>query len=85
MLLAKKQVVQNIEYDFLRQNYGDDMADGVLELITETICSSKSEIMIACELVLHSIVKERFLKFRITYTERQKGNTYFLRRKGVDK
>ena len=66
---CKKQVAQNIEYDFLRQNYGVDMADGVLELITETICSSKPEIMIACELVAHSIVKERFLKLGYKHIE----------------
>lgn len=66
---CKKQVAQNIEYDFLRQNYGVDMADGVLELITETICSSKPEIMIACEPVPHSIVKERFLKLGYKHIE----------------
>lgn len=66
---CKKQVAQNIEYDFLRQNYGDDMADGVLELITETICSSKPEIMIACEPVPHSIVKARFLKLGYKHIE----------------
>ena len=66
---CKKQVAQNIEYDFLRQNYGEDMANGVLELITETICSSKPEIMIACEPVPHSIVKARFLKLGYKHIE----------------
>lgn len=66
---CKKQIAENIEYEFLKQNYGGDMADGVLELITETICSSKLEIMIACELVPHSMIKERFMKLRYKHIE----------------
>lgn len=64
-----KLIADNIDYDILKQNYGEDMAAGVLELMTETVCSKKTVIVVASQEVPQSIVKSRLLKLDYTHIE----------------
>lgn len=65
----RKIISENIEYDFLKQNYSEDMADGVLELMTETVCSKKPMIVVACQELPQEMVKSRLLKLDYTHIE----------------
>lgn len=65
----KNIVSKNIDYECLKQNYGADMADGVLELITEIVCCRKPVVVVACQELPQSMVKERFLKLNYTHIE----------------
>ena len=62
-------VSKNIDYECLKQNYGADMADGVLELITEIVCCRKPVVVVACQELPQSLVKERFLKLNYAHIE----------------
>ena len=62
-------ISKNIDYECLKQNYGDDMADGVLELMTEIVCCRKPIVVVACQELPQAMVKERFLKLDYTHIE----------------
>lgn len=62
-------ISKNIDYECLKQNYGDDMADGVLELMTEIVCCRKPIVVVACQELPQAMVKERFLKLEYTHIE----------------
>ena len=63
----KEIISDNIDYETLKQNYGDDMASGVLELMTEIVCCHKPTVVIACQELPQKIVKDRFLKLDYTH------------------
>lgn len=65
----KEIISDNIDYGTLKQNYGDDMADGVLELMTEIVCCRKPIVVVACQEFPQAMVKERFLKLDYTHIE----------------
>lgn len=67
--LYKKIISENIEIESLRNNYGSDMADGILELMLDTVCSIKSSITINCEDIPKQTVKERLLKLNYSHIE----------------
>ena len=62
-------ISKNIDYECLKQNYGNDMADGVLELMTEIVCCRKPIVVVACQELPQAMVKERFLKLEYTHIE----------------
>lgn len=66
---CKEIISDNIDYETLKQNYGNDMADGVLELMTEIVCCHKPTVVIACQELPQKIVKDRFLKLDYTHIE----------------
>ena len=59
----------NSSADNVTDKISEYSSDMIVYAVTETICSSKPEIMIACEPVPHSIVKERFLKLGYKHIE----------------
>ena len=65
----KEIISDNIDYETLKQNYGNDMADGVLELMTEIVCYHKPTVVIACQELPKKIVKDRFLNLDYTHIE----------------
>lgn len=65
----KKIIAENIDFEILKQNYSDDMAEGVLELMTEAVCSKKSMIVVACQEIPQAVVKNRLLKLDYTHIE----------------
>lgn len=62
-------ISKNIDYECLKQNYGDDMAGGVLELMTEIVCCRKPIVIVACQELPQAMVRERFLKLDYTHIE----------------
>jgi len=57
-------IKDNIEYDHLRQNlkYGQDRLDEIVEIMLETVCSSRKKIRIAGDDYPAEPVKARFMK-----------------------
>lgn len=64
ILEYKNLIKENIEYDILaeRSPRDKDMLDEIVDLITETVCSSKAEIVIAGDTFPTEIVKSKLLK-----------------------
>jgi hypothetical protein len=68
---CRELIKKNIDYDALMADFkGDKRIAGIVEILTETVCSSKARIRIAGEDYPASFVRERFLKldhFHIGY------------------
>lgn len=62
-------ISRNIDYECLKQNYGEDMAAGVLELMTEIVCCRKPMVVVACQELPQTMVRERLLKLNYTHIE----------------
>lgn len=65
----RKIIAGNIDFEILKQNYSDDMAEGVLELMTEVVCSKKPTIVVASQEIPQAVVKSRLLKLDYTHIE----------------
>lgn len=65
----RKIIAVNIDFEILKQNYSDDMAEGVLELMTEVVCSKKPTIVVASQEIPQAVVKSRLLKLDYTHIE----------------
>lgn len=52
-------VRSQIEYTVLCENYGDDLADEVVEIITETLCRDGPEMKIGSTMFLTALVRKR--------------------------
>ena len=62
---AYREVIkENIEYDILRQQlgYNADLLDDILDIMVDTVCSSKRMIRIGGEDYPREVVKNRLLK-----------------------
>ncbi len=62
--LYRKIILENIEYDLLRQQsspYEDDL-DEIVELMVETVCTNRESIRVAGGEFPHEVVKSRLLK-----------------------
>lgn len=67
----RELILENIEYDCLRQNYPlyrDDL-DEVVELIVETVCAKRKTTRIAGADFPHEVVRSRFLKLDSSHIE----------------
>lgn len=62
-------ISQNIDYEWLKDSYGADMADGVLELMVEVICSRRPTIVISGGELPTAAVRARFLKLNCSHIE----------------
>ncbi len=62
-------IERNIEYDCLVQQYGHERMDEVVELIFETLCSTRSHIRIAGDEYPSTTVKGRLLKITSTHIQ----------------
>ena len=65
----REQVKENIEYDFLIQQYRYDDLDEIVELMVEVLCTQGDFIKIGRKQMYASLVKERFLKLDSTHIE----------------
>lgn len=67
----RELILENIEYNCLRQNYPlyrDDL-DEVVELIVETVCAKRKTTRIAGADFPHEVVRSRFLKLDSSHIE----------------
>ena len=55
-------IKENIDYDILCQSYEREDVDGIVDLMTDTVCSKHRSIIIAGELVSLEIARSRLLK-----------------------
>ncbi len=67
----RELILENIEYDCLRQNYPlyQDDLDEVVELIVETVCAKRKTTRIAGADFPHEVVRSRFLKLDSSHIE----------------
>ena len=66
---CREQVKENIEYDFLIQQYRYDDLDEIVELMVEVLCTQGDFIKIGRKQMYASLVKERFLKLDSTHID----------------
>ena len=59
----------NIDSDVLKEQYGGAMIDGILELMTDVICSKKTSISVGGEPMPTSVAKSRLLKLDSSHVE----------------
>ena len=71
ILQYKKIIKENIDYDILAERSPRDtvMLDEIVDLITETVCTSKSHIVIAGDTFPKEIVKSKLLKLNSEHIE----------------
>lgn len=57
-------ILENIEYDFIRQDYGlySSDLDEIVEIMVETVCARRKYTRVAGSDFLHEVVKSRLLK-----------------------
>lgn len=62
-------IAENISFDYLRDSYGFDRAESVIELLTETVCSNRKSVRIGGEDMPAEVVRSRLLKLDYTHVE----------------
>ena len=79
----KAEIKKQIDYACLKRRYDPEDVDGIVELMTDVLCSSKATIRIGGEQLPLTAVKERFLKldqFHVEYVfDCLKANTTSIR------
>jgi len=65
----RKIVSKNIEFEIVAKNYSPSLADGILEIMLDAICSKKAYLIISGEEVPQTIVKSRLLKLNYNHIE----------------
>lgn len=65
----RETICLNIAYDTLKQNYGEDMAECILEIMVDAVCSKKDYLVINCERLPQPAVRCRFLKLNYFHVE----------------
>ena len=66
---CRDEVKDNIEYDQLRERYGLDEVNEILDLITDTLCSTRATIRIGGEERTLDAVKDRFWRLEQSHIE----------------
>ena len=66
---VKELVLENIEYDCMSQRFKDDRLDEIVDLMVETLCSTKPTINIAGEEYPAQLVKEKLLRINSSHIE----------------
>ena len=66
---VKEMVLENIEYECISQRYNDDRLDEIVDLMVETLCSTKPTINIAGEEYPAQLVKEKLLRINSSHIE----------------
>ena len=67
----RELILENIEYDFLKQRFGtyrEDL-DEIVELLVETVCAKRKTTRIAGADFPHEVVRSRFLKLDSSHIE----------------
>ena len=65
----KEHICKNISYDALKDNYGKEQIDGIVEIMVDSISSRKDFIVIGCEDIPQQTVKEKLLKLNSSHIE----------------
>lgn len=65
----RETICVNIEFDALQRNYGEEMANSVLEIMVDAVCSKKDYLSINCEEIPQPAVKCRLLKLDYSHVE----------------
>ena len=66
---VKELVLENLEYECIRERYKDDRLDEIVDLMVETLCSTKPIINIAGEEYPAQLVKEKLLRINSMHIE----------------
>ena len=66
---VKELVLENLEYECIRERYKDDRLDEIVDLMVETLCSTKAIINIAGEEYPAQLVKEKLLRINSMHIE----------------
>ena len=66
---VKELVFENLEYECIRERYKDDRLDEIVDLMVETLCSTKPIINIAGEEYPAQLVKEKLLRINSMHIE----------------
>ena len=70
MVAQYKALVQShIEYDVMREQYGEEQLDEIVYLIVEVLCSKAQYFTISGEELPADLVRERLLKFRSSHLQ----------------
>ena len=67
----RELILENIEYDFLKQRFGtyrEDLEE-IVELLVETVCAKRKTTRIAGADFPHEVVRSRFLKLDSSHIE----------------
>jgi hypothetical protein len=67
----RELILEDIEYDFLKQRFGtyrEDL-DEIVELLVETVCAKRKTTRIAGADFPHEVVRSRFLKLDSSHIE----------------
>ncbi len=65
----KELVLKNLEYAFIRDRYKDERLDEIVDLMVETLCSTKPTINIAGDEYPAPLVKEKLLRINSMHIE----------------
>ena len=65
----KELVLKNLEYEFIRDRYKDERLDEIVDLMVETLCSTKPTINISGDEYPASLVKEKLLRINSMHIE----------------
>ena len=66
---VKELVLENLEYECIRERYKDERLDEMVDLIVETLCSTKPTINIAGDEYPAHLVKEKLLRINSMHIE----------------
>ena len=66
---VKELVLENLEYECIRERYKDDRLDEIVDLMVETLCSTKPTINIAGDEYPAHLVKEKLLRINSMHIE----------------
>ena len=66
---VKELVFENLEYECIRERYKDDRLDEIVDLMVETLCSTKPTINIAGDEYPAQLVKEKLLRINSMHIE----------------
>ncbi len=66
---CRREIEDRIDYDILCEEFGRDDVDEIIELITDTLCSTAKEIYIGREAIPAEQVKSRFAKLNFAHME----------------
>ena len=59
----------NIEEEILSSNYGDEVIDGIVEIMLDAVCSKKEYLCVGCDEIPKNVVKSRLLKLKYGHIE----------------
>lgn len=84
MLKYRQLIKQNIEYEILTQKLKNDvgMLNDIVDIITETVCTSRNELTVASDTYPAEVVKSKLLKLNSEHIEYvidcMKSNTTYI-------